>query len=145
VVARGLSDYVSVVEHVHAAELVDDDLLAVESVAALLEENRPGRAQLYPDRNGEHEGQDQHEDRRREDDIACPFYQTTDPVERSLARGDDRNAADRVHARLDQIEQEDVRYEVNRRCSVMQLVEQLEDAGLRSHRQRDVYQIDTMR
>src|SRR5882762_4929035 len=144
VVARGLLDDISIFEHGHRAELVDDDLLAVESVAALLEQRRPGRAQLYADCNDEHEGQYQGEDRRCKDDVAHALDQTVDPVEGGFAGGEDRNAADRIHARLDQIEQEDVRHEVDRGRRVVQLVEQLENAGLRSHGQRDVDQIDVM-
>src|SRR5947207_2635982 len=60
VVARGLLDHIPIFENGHRAELVDDDLLAVESVAELLEQYRPGRSQLYADRDDKHDRQDQH-------------------------------------------------------------------------------------
>src|SRR5712691_3232831 len=47
-------------------------------------------------------------------------------------------------ARLDQIGEEDVRCEVDRRRRIAQFFEELEDSGLRSHRHRDVDQIDAV-
>jgi len=41
-----LLDYVPVFEHGHRAELVDDDLFPVESIAALLEQRRPRELSL---------------------------------------------------------------------------------------------------
>ena len=48
-----------------------------------------------------------------------------DAVERRLAHRHHRHAADRVDARLDQVEDEDVRHEVDRGGGVAQLVQQL--------------------
>src|SRR2546429_2533958 len=51
IVARRLPDDFAVLRDPHRTELVDLDLPAIEAVAALPEQHRPGRAQLDPDRD----------------------------------------------------------------------------------------------
>ncbi len=95
-------------------------------------------------RDGQQQRRDQQQDQRRQHDVLEPLDQAVDAVERGFADGDDRHAAHVVHARLDQVVEEDVRHEVDRRGGVAQLVEQLQDARLRGHRQRDVDRVDAV-
>src|SRR6185437_12664432 len=66
-----LADGVAIFAHAHRTEFIDEDLLAVEAVAALLENDGAGRIQLDGDGDEQQERSDQHQDEQREDDIAC--------------------------------------------------------------------------
>ena len=65
-------------------------------------------------------------------------------AEGRLAHRDHRHAADRVGAALDQVGHEHVGHEVHRGRGVLQRVQQLLDARLRRHRQRQVDQLDAV-
>ncbi|MEZ5728810.1 MAG: hypothetical protein R3E48_12900 [Burkholderiaceae bacterium] len=81
----------------------------------------------------------EHDQRERGDQQVGDALGDTDrSVERRFAHGHDRNAAHRIDSRLDEIVEEDVRHEVDRGGRVPKIIEQLEDARLRGHRQRDV-------
>src|SRR5205823_11954221 len=71
------------------------------------------------------------------------FFQAEDGIRDKLVTGVQTCAL--PISRLDQIEEEDVRHEVDRRRGVVQLVEEPHDARLRGHRQRDVDQVHPMR
>ncbi len=140
----GLPDHVAVVHRPHRAELVDDDLLAVQPVAALPEDHGPGRRQLDADRDQQEQRRDQHEDDRRQHDVADPLDQLVRAGERRLADADDRYAVDVLQAALDDADAEHVGHEVDRRRRALHRLEQLDDARLRTERQRDVDIVDRM-
>ncbi len=144
VVAGRLCDVMAVLADGHRAELVDDDLLAVQSVAPLAEQHRPRRRQFHADGDGRQQGRDQNEDEQRQDDVAAALDQSVHADEGRFADGHHRHAADLVHASLDQVGDENVRHEIDGSGRVAQVVEQGEDARLRGHRQRDVDLVDAV-
>src|SRR5207253_10451942 len=88
--------------------------------------------------DGGEQRRDQDQDDAGDDVVAYALDEAVEAIEGRLAHRDHRQVADRVDARLDQVEDEDVRNEVDRSGGVAQLFEHLEDARLRGHRQRDV-------
>src|SRR5207249_11760425 len=69
VCARRLTDDPAVLDHPRAGEFVDDDLLAIEAVAALPEDHRAGRAELHGERDRGEKRRYQDEDKKREHDV----------------------------------------------------------------------------
>ncbi len=144
VVRARLGDDRAVLGHRHRAELVDDDLLAVLAVAALPEDHRPGRAELDGQRDGQQQRRDQQQDQRGQHDVAGALDQPGAAVKRRVADRDHRHAAQHLGAALDQVGDEHVGHEMDRRRGVLEVLEQLEDAWLRGHRQRDVDALDAL-
>src|SRR3569833_2108235 len=56
---RGLGNHGAVLTDRHAAKLVDDDFLAVQTVTALLEENRSTRSEFDRQCEQDHQGREQ--------------------------------------------------------------------------------------
>ena len=139
-----LPDGVTVFGDGHGAELVDDDFFAVEAVAALPEDRRPGCRELDRQREQQEQRRGQCEDEERQDDIARALDQAVDAGKRRIADPDDRHAAHRVYAPLDQIGDEHVGDEIHRGSRVAQRFEQRQDARLRSHRQRQIDEVDAV-
>ena len=139
-----LADLFAVFAHAHGAELVDQDLLAVEPVAALLEYHRPGRIQL--DGNGDEQQQrrDEGEDEQGQDDVACALDEAGRSGEGGFAHRDDRGAADIAASSLDQVGDEHVGHEVDGSGGVLELVEHVQDARLRGHGQGEVDELDAV-
>ena len=139
-----LADRLAVLAHAHRAELVDEDLLAVEAVAALLEDDGAGRIQLDGEGDEQQQRRDQHQDEQGENDVAGALDEAVGAGERRFAHRDDRHAAHAAAAALDQIGDEHVGHEVDRGRGVLQFVEHLEDARLRGHRQRQINELDAV-
>ena len=95
-------------------------------------------------RDREQQRRDQREDHARAQQVARALDRAVEAVERRLAHRHHRQAADRVDARLDQVGNEDVGHEIDRRRGVAQLLEQAQDARLRRHRQGDVDHVDAV-
>jgi hypothetical protein len=139
-----LRDLGAVFRDLHGAELVDHDFVAIEAVAALLEDRRAGRAQLDEEREREEQRRDQRQDRERQDDVARALDQPVHPGEGRIAHADDRHAPHRVDAPLDQVRDEHVRNEIDRGRGVAQRVEHAENARLRHHWKRQVDELDVV-
>src|SRR3954466_1036711 len=144
IIACGLRDLVTVLEYLHGAKLVDQNLFAVEAVTSLPEQHRSARSQLYRQGDRQHEGRYQNQNQRRENDVAGTLDKPVCAVEWRFTYGKHRNAADRFHARLDKVVQKNIRHKIHRRSCVMKVTQQSQNARLRSHGQRDVNQIDVV-
>ena len=129
----------------HGAEFVNLYLASIEPVAALPEQHRSSGAQFDADRDGEQQWQAKGADQQREDDIAGALHDAVESREGSFTHRRDGYTADGIDVRLDQVEQKDVRHEVDRRRGVVQFVQQPDNAWLRGHRQRDVDHVHSMR
>src|SRR6185503_13290269 len=139
-----LNDGAAVLGDPHRAELVDHDLLAVESVPTLSEDDRTPGTDFHGDGGGQHEWRCQRDDEQRQDDVARALQDPAESGKGRFANRDDRQPADGIHAPLDEVREEDVGDEVDGRRGVPQVIEEAEDPRLRSHRQRDVDDVDAV-
>ena len=139
-----LPDLFAVLAHAHGAELVHQDFFAIQSVAALLEYDRPGRVQLDGDGDEQQQRRDQGQDEEGQDDVAGALDEAGRSGEGRLAHRDDRGAADVAAAPLDQVGDEHVGHEVDGGGGVLEFVEHVQDARLRGHGQGEVDELDAV-
>jgi hypothetical protein len=131
----GLGDVVAVLAHGHGAELVDDDFLALQTVAALAEDDGAARGELDGQGDAQHDRGDEGEDEQRQDDVRHPLVEGVDAEEGGFHHGDDRHAAHQVDARLDEVVGEDVRHQVGRGGGVLEVFQQaMSDRGVQRWR-----------
>ncbi len=133
---------IAVFRHGHRTEFVDDDLLAIETIATLAEDDGRPASAANADRHAEKHGRQQHDRCAGQDDIAQALGEPAHAVERRFAHANDRYAVHEVHARLDQIRDRDIRHEVDRDRRIVQRLQQLEDARLTRHGPRDVDELN---
>ena len=105
----------------------------------------PGRGELDGQRQHQQQRRDQQQDQRRQHDVADALDQAVGATERRLADRDDRHAEHGAAMALDQVGEEHVGHEIDRRGGVLEVVEQLQDARLRGHRQRQVDHLHLLR
>ena len=134
----GLTDLATVLGNRHGAEFVDHDLCAVQAITALLEYDRPRRCEFDRHCRDQQQRQNQRQNQQRQYKVAEAFEHAVGAAKRSLANRYDRHAAYRASVALDQVGEEHVGHEIDRGRGVLEVVQQLQDAGLRRHRQRQV-------
>ena len=135
---RCLADLAAVLEDGHRPELVDENLLALESVTALLEEHRSRRGELDRHRDEREHGRQQQQPDGRQHDVGQALRRAVRAMQRRVADRERRHAVDVDDARLDEVEGEQVRYEVDAGGRVAQVMEQRLDARRVGQRQRHV-------
>ena len=139
-----LPDRLAIFAHPHGAEFIHQDLFPIKPVAALLENDGAGRIQFDGKGDEQQQRRDQRQDEQGQHDIAGPLDEPVGAREGRFAHGDDRRAANGAAAALDEVGHEHVGHEVNRGRGVLQFVEHMEDARLRSHRQRQIDELDAV-
>jgi hypothetical protein len=100
---------------------------------------RAGRAQLHADRDRDQQRRDQHQDHAREHHVADAFDEFVRSGKGRLADTHHRHAVHVLKPSLDDADAENVGHEEERCGRALHLLEQLDDAWLRTERQGDVY------
>src|SRR3954469_23978720 len=144
IVSCYLRHLVTVLKNIHGSKLIDQNFLAIESVTSLSEQHWSGRSQLYGHGDPQHERRYHDQYERRENDVAGALDEPVCAVERGFTHSKHRYTADGFHARLNKVVQKNVGHKIDRRSCVVKITQQPQNAGLRSHGQRDVDQIDVM-
>src|SRR5688572_12407980 len=128
----------------HGPELEHIDDLSIQAIAPLAEDCGTGRSQLDQHSNEQQEWR-QHDQRDQADaDVHAALDQARCALERGFTHGNDRHALDLGSTRLDQVDDENIRHEIDRGSRVAQLLEQSHHALHLPHGQRDEDQIDVI-
>src|SRR6185295_4632075 len=114
VVARYLGVATDAIFHdAQRTEFVDDDLLAIQTVAPLPVDHRARRAEPHSQGNTSEQGRQQQQRRAGDDNVAQALGDAAHAEERRFAHCDDWNAVDQVEARLYQVEHAQVGHEID--------------------------------
>src|SRR4030067_594310 len=138
VVLLRLHDLRAVLLQMHGPELPHLDTLATQTVTVLTEESRTGGGQLDADGDHDHRNGDDQQEQAADYDFFQTFDDTVDPVDRAFRNADHGQIADVAPACVQKIEHEEIRNHVDGYRGIRQLGQQLLDACLRAHRQRNV-------
>ncbi len=142
VVARRLQHHIGVFLDAHAAKFPDHDRAAVQPVAALAEQHRAGRGELDGCRDGQQRHGDQQQNQARQHDVFGTFGQAPGTVHGRVENADAGQAIDAFTARMQQVEHEHIRNQIDRCGGVAQAGNQLAQLRFGAESEGDVHLID---
>lgn len=138
IVLLRLDDLVAVVADRHAAEFPDLHHRPVKAVTPLLEQCRPRRRELDPQRDDGHRNGDDGQDQAGDNNIFQALDPAIDTIERRFVQAEHRDTVQAGEAPVQQVEDEEIRHQIDRSRGVAERIDQLDDTVFRLHRQRDV-------
>ena len=138
----GLTHDRPVLLHAHRAKFPDLDRGAIQAVAALSKQHRPGHRESNRRGNRQHQRRCGDQRRHGHGHIEDALVDRACAAKRRIAHPHDRQPGHGFQPYAQRLGQLDIGYEIHRGCGVAELLEQRADTRLCAHRQREIHPID---